>query len=169
MLGFTAAGAALLAGVWLSNNQTISSESVGEAPLIELSTTVRVHVVGEVVSPGLYELPVGAIANDAIAIAGGLLPSAAEESINLARVLVDGEQLIVLSEAQLTTAESGMLSLNRATEEQLQSLSGIGPALAKRIVEYRSVNGAFSTIEELTSVSGIGPKLFAAIRDQLTL
>ena len=168
-IGFTAVAVIILAGIFLSSQESQLAEPSEALPRLEIATTIRVHVVGEVVNPGLYELPIGAIANDAIQLAGGLSPEAAAQSVNLARVLVDGEQLIVLSSNQLATESSGMLSLNQATESQLEELPGIGPALARRIVEYRSSNGAFGSIEELTSVSGIGPKLFAAIRDQLTL
>jgi competence protein ComEA len=93
---------------------------------------------------------------------------AQESSINLARTLIDGEQLFVLSQTQ-SVQGTGKLSLNQATAEQLDSLPGIGPALSERIVAHRQSIGSFKTIEELTDVSGIGPKLFSKIRDQLTI
>jgi competence protein ComEA len=125
-------------------------------------------VVGEVEKPGLYELPIGANAAEAIAAAGGMTADAQEASINLARTLVDGEQLYVLSQNE-SVQGTGKLSLNQATAEQLDSLPGIGPALSERIVAHRQSIGSFRSIEELTDVSGIGPKLFSKIRDQLTI
>jgi competence protein ComEA len=124
-------------------------------------------VVGEVNNPGLYELPIGAKAAEAIEAAGGLTSDAQQSSINLARTLIDGEQVYVLSEE--LSKSSGKISLNQATAEQLDGLPGIGPALSERIVAHRQEIGSFRSIEQLTEVSGIGPKLFAKIRDQLTI
>ena len=161
-----------LIGVWLSGQD--EAESVG--PLIPIETSVPVspgiyvHVVGEVALPGLYQLPVGSRASDAIDLAGGLSSEAAQESINLARILSDGEQLTVLSrEAMSSGVSGGKVSLNRANRADFESLSGIGPATSEKIIKYREEHGGFSTIEELTQVPGIGSKLLASIRDQLTL
>lgn len=160
---------AMLLGVWFSNQQTQVVSTAAPQPLV-FDATIRVHVVGEVTNPGLYELNTGAIANDAIVLAGGFGPEAAEESVNLARVLTDGEQLVVLNRNQIVqSGGNGKISLNRSTAADFDSLPGIGPALAERIVEYRSNSGGFKSIEEITSVSGIGAKLFSQIRDQLTL
>jgi len=161
---------AALLGLWFSNRQvTVASAPAGQ-PQLQIDTKIRVHVVGSVVAPGLYELERGAIAHDAISLAGGFAHGAAEHSVNLARALNDGEQLIVLSEEQANQPTlSGRISLNRASERDLEELPGIGPALAKRIVDYRAEIGSFGELEELTSVSGIGTKLFAQIQDQLTL
>ena len=161
-----------LIGIWLSSQE--DTESV--APLIPqeivspVSSTIFVHVVGEVLSPGLYQLPVGSRASDAIAKAGGLTTLAAQESVNLARILSDGEQLSVLSiEAMASGTVAGKVSLNRGNRADFESLSGIGPATSEKIIKYREENGGFSTVEELTQVPGIGSKLLASIRDQLTL
>lgn len=154
-------------GFSLSSSQVEQSSSVGIFEPLAFDSTISVHVVGEVVNPGLYKLPIGAKAAEAIAAAGGLTKDAQEASINLARTLNDGEQLFVLSE--LAQAGSGKIALNQATAEQLDSLSGIGPALSERIIEHRNKIGSFQSVEELTEVSGIGPKLFAKIRDQLTV
>ena len=160
----------LLLGFWLSNQQTQVVSTSDEKPAISIPTTIRVHVVGEVEVPGLYELKLGSIANDAIERAGGFASDAAQESVNLARVLSDGEQLIVLNREQVSTSvQAGKVSINRASEGEFDSLPGIGPALANRIIDYRSKAGGFKSIEELTAVSGIGAKLFEQIRDQLTL
>ncbi len=156
-------------GYSLSSSQVESAEdSAGLFEPLQFDNTISVHVVGEVVTPGLYELPIGSKAAEAIEAAGGMSADAQESSINLARTLIDGEQLFVLSQTQ-SIQGTGKLSLNQATAEQLDSLPGIGPALSERIVAHRQSIGSFKSIEELTDVSGIGPKLFSKIRDQLTI
>ena len=161
-----------LIGVWLSGREE-QQDSVPLLPpeaLAPISSTIQIHVVGEVAHPGLYELPTGSRASDAVQSAGGLTAEAAQESINLARILSDGEQLTVLSiEAMAAGNSGGKVSLNRGTQADFESLSGIGPATSEKIIKYREANGGFSAIEELTQVPGIGSKLLASIRDQLTL
>lgn len=161
-----------LVGVWLSGREE-QQDSVPLLPpeaLAPISSTIHIHVVGEVAHPGLYELPTGSRASDAVQSAGGLTAEAAQESINLARILSDGEQLTVLSiEAMAAGNSGGKVSLNRGTQDDFESLSGIGPATSEKIIKYREANGGFSAIEELTQVPGIGSKLLASIRDQLTL
>jgi competence protein ComEA len=134
-----------------------------------------VHVVGEVVSPGMYQLPIGARLVDAVFAAGGLTEEADNASVNLARELTDGEQIIVFSisqaqegEATGTTA-SGLVSLNRAGDKELEELPGIGPALAGRIVAWREANGGFKSVEDLLKVSGIGESLLSGVIDLVTL
>jgi competence protein ComEA len=165
------AGALVLAviGYSLSSSQVQDAENPAAVfePL-QFENTISIHVVGEVEEPGLYELPIGAKAAEAIAAAGGMTSDAQEASINLARTLLDGEQLYVLSQKE-SVPGTGKLSLNQASAEQLDALPGIGPALSERIVAHRQSIGSFRSIEELTDVSGIGPKLFSKIRDQLTI
>jgi competence protein ComEA len=132
-----------------------------------------VHVVGEVVSPGMYQLPIGARLVDAVFAAGGLTEDADNASVNLARELTDGEQIIVFSvsqegEATGTTA-SGLVSLNRAGDKELEELPGIGPALAGRIIAWREANGGFKSVEDLLKVSGIGESLLSGVIDLVTL
>ena len=132
-----------------------------------------VHVVGEVVSPGMYQLPIGARLVDAVFAAGGLTDEADNASVNLARELTDGEQIIVFSisqEGQSTgTNSSGLISLNRAGDKELEELPGIGPALAGRIIAWREANGGFKSIEDLLKVSGIGESLLSGVIDLVTL
>ena len=129
-----------------------------------------VHVTGEVAKPGLYEVQAGARVQDAISMAGGMTDQAFEQSVNLARMVSDGEQIVVLAKGQIATGgQSGFISLNSATKEQLESLSGVGPAMADAILKYRAEIGSFSDLSQLNEVSGIGPKLFAKISPQLTL
>ena len=132
-----------------------------------------VHVVGEVVSPGMYQLPIGARLVDAVFAAGGLTEDADNANVNLARELTDGEQIIVFSvsqegEATGTTA-SGLVSLNRAGDKELEELPGIGPALAGRIIAWREANGGFKSVEDLLKVSGIGESLLSGVIDLVTL
>ncbi len=143
----------------------IASESV------QVRGEIYVHVAGEVKSPGLYALSVGSRVEDAIAIAGGLTKSAFEQSVNLARMVSDGEQIVVLSKSQVSGPgdASEFISLNNATLEQLESLPGVGPSLAARIIEHRKAIGSFSDLSQLRDVSGIGEKLYAKIFPRLTL
>ncbi len=143
----------------------IASESV------QVRGEIYVHVAGEVKSPGLYALSVGSRVEDAIAIAGGLTKSAFEQSVNLARMVSDGEQIVVLSKSQVSGSgnASEFISLNNATLEQLESLPGVGPSLAARIIEHRKAIGSFSDLSQLRDVSGIGEKLYAKISPRLTL
>ncbi len=140
------------------------------ATQVEFSGSLFVHVVGEVREPGLYELELGARVSDAIETAGGFTSDAEQSSVNLARNLSDGEQVIIASKSQFRQdGGSSLVSLNRATAEDLDSLPGVGPALAARILEHRTAIGAFSDVRQLREVSGIGEKMFAKIKDLVTL
>ena len=133
------------------------------------------HFVGEVREPGIYQLEVGSRLIDAVFAAGGLTKIADEASVNLARELTDGEQVIIfkIGDAQIdqSASQKGMaqISLNRATQSQLEELPGVGPALAQRIIDWRSANGGFKKKEDLLNISGIGDKLFAGLKDSVSL
>jgi competence protein ComEA len=140
-----------------------------------------VHVAGKVAHPGVVSLPVGSRVVDAIDAAGGADSGVDMTPLNLARVLSDGEQVLVgvdpptehevQSEAGDTGGEpaGGLVSLNTATVQQLETLPGIGPALAQRIVDWRERHGRFSSIDELHEVSGIGPSKYADIAPLVVL
>ncbi|MGH3328014.1 MAG: helix-hairpin-helix domain-containing protein [Streptomycetales bacterium] len=137
-----------------------------------------VDVSGKVRRPGVVRLPTGARVIDAIEAAGGAAPGADLTSLNLARLLIDGEQVLVdvpgavaavdpLGGVQVTPTQP--VSLNTATPEQLDELPGIGPVLAQRIIEWRTANGGFTSIDELQAVNGIGEQRFADIEDRVTV
>jgi competence protein ComEA len=160
---------ALVIGFWFSNASAprVESEAMVVSEVLAPSSFM-VHVTGAVREPGLYELDAGARVSDAIERAGGFVDSALESSVNLARMVSDGEQIVVLDVSQLSD-QSGFISLNSASEADLEGLPGIGPSTAQKIVEYRTEIGSFSSIEQITEVPGIGTKLLERIRDQLTL
>lgn len=132
-----------------------------------------VHIVGEIKAPGMYQLPLGARLVDAVFAAGGLTPDADNSSVNLARELSDGEQVVVFKVGAVAeaggSAPGGLISINRATTDQLEELPGIGPALSARIIAYRDANGGFKTKEDLLNVSGIGDSIFSGFIDLITL
>lgn len=138
---------------------------------------IYVDVTGRVRSPGVYQLPEGARVIDAVEVAGGLKRGFNASHINMARRLVDGEQVAIRSEKfEAITPPSGRkgvftgkVSINTGSKAHFDSLTGIGPVLAQRIVDYRSKNGPFVKIEDIQNVSGIGASIFAQISDRLTL
>lgn len=147
------------------------SEQSSETVAIE--QYLYVHIVGEVKTPGMYQLPIGARLVDAVFAAGGLTDSADNSSVNLARELSDGEQVVVFSindqDEAMGTSSGGLISINRASNKQLEELPGIGPALSARIVAWREANGGFKSIEDLLKVSGIGENLLSGVMDLVTL
>ena len=129
---------------------------------------VTVYVSGAVLHPGLVEIEAPARVADAIAGAGGALPFARLSSINLAAPISDGQQVDVPAidaEGSSTAVDSGKVAINRADAQELESLPGVGPVLAKRIFDYRELNGPFETVEDLLDVPGIGEGKLAALRD----
>ncbi|HTS72585.1 MAG TPA: helix-hairpin-helix domain-containing protein [Gaiellaceae bacterium] len=137
---------------------------------------VVVDVVGAVRQPGLYRLPQGSRIADAVARAGGATGKAELAQVNLAAPLADGEQVVVPKRGAAgatiapTAAGAGSgpaapVQLSTATLEQLETLPGIGPVMAQKILDYRTKHGAFSSVDELDAVSGIGPKRLDQLRD----
>jgi competence protein ComEA len=145
------------------------------------TTDIFVHVTGAVAKPGVYAAEVGSRVFDIVAMAGGFTKKADQASVNLARLVSDGEQLLVFeraSEAKSASISSNtsagsmagtLVSLNRATLSELEELPGVGPTLAQRIIDWRSANGGFKSLEDLLEVGGIGDKLFAGIQGKVAL
>jgi len=151
---------------------TPAQDSTGDSAA---AAEIVVHVTGLVRRPGLVRLPAGARVADAIELAGGVTRRRAEGSVNLARVLVDGEQIVVADAAAALgsttpaavsagSAGGAPLDLNSATVEQLDSLPGVGPVLAGRILQWRTTHGRFRSVDELGEVSGIGDAILGQLR-----
>ncbi|EGX60575.1 DNA-binding protein [Streptomyces zinciresistens K42] len=138
---------------------------------------IVVDVGGKVREPGVHRLPVGSRVADALRAAGGVRPGTKTDGLNLARFLVDGEQVIVGAPAAAPgpapaagagpagAAPAAPVTLSTATVEQLDTLPGVGPVLAQHIVDYRTRNGGFRSVGELREVKGIGERRFADLRD----
>jgi competence protein ComEA len=159
-----------------------TSQQIPLAPpellVTESIAQVTVDVAGAVNAPGVYSLPINSRVIDAIKAAGNTLKGADVSDINLARIVKDGEQVYIYppgkagssvrtSTQRAKTRASGPIALNRASTKELETLDGIGPVLAARIVSYRSQNGPFLTVEDLLKVSGIGAAKFAQFKDKL--
>jgi competence protein ComEA len=169
------------AGVFLINAITSPKElavsvpaQADETEVIVKPAEIFVHVVGEVQAPGIYQLKSGARLMDAVFAAGGLSKLADQSSVNLARELSDGEQVVVFRTGEAPTAsgpnaKNSRISLNQSSALELEQLPGVGPALAGRIVDWREANGGFKKKEDLLNISGIGDKLFAGIKDEVIL
>ena len=156
-------------------------------PMLSATPTVGivVDVEGKVARPGVFHLPTGSRVMDAIKAAGGALPGTDLVPLNQARVLNDGEQILVGAPGGLGAGLaapapmphaggrgkvplSGPVHLNTATADQLEQLPGVGPALAQRILDWRTEHGRFDSIGELQQVHGLGPAKFAALRQWVT-
>lgn len=149
-------------------------------PQLTISPVTRnilVHVAGKVKRPDVYPLLQGSRVADAIKAAGGTKKNVDLSNINLARILVDGEQIYVGQNFETQKASyrgtsrtfRGVVNLNRATKAELDSLTGIGPVIAARIIAYRNQNGSFMSIEDLLKVSGIGSKTLERIRSRIAI
>jgi competence protein ComEA len=168
----------------------ISRAPAGEPISLQPAPTkepIAVHVLGAVPRPGLYEFAEGARVQDAIDAAGGLLSSADVESLNLAALLEDGQQLNIpykageepsndngdespdLPGATEEPSSGDLININTASKDELASLPGIGETIAQRIIDYRDENGNFLSIEDIMNVSGIGPATFDDIKALITV
>ena len=159
-----------------------ATEEIPLAPeglsVTEAVAQVTVDVAGAIKNPGVYTLPANSRVMDAIKAAGDKLKGADLSDINLARIIKDGEQIYVyppgktgsavrISPQRAKAKISGPIALNRASAKDLESLDGIGPVLAARIVAYRNQNGPCLTVDDLMKVSGIGSIKFAQFKEKL--
>lgn len=179
----------LIGAGWFFSNQ--QSRDIVESKLIpvnnqktneERQRKLFVHTAGQVNSPGLYELVEGRRVMDAIKLAGGPAPNADLDAINLAEPVTDGMKITVPDKSPAvetpTTVDSGnsggtsaqsMVNINTANESELDSLPGVGPATAKKIMDHRQSAGRFKTIDGLKNVKGIGAKKFEELKSKITI
>ena len=151
--------------------------SSSEPEAVEAKAQVYVYVTGAVANPGVYSLDEGLRVCDAVEAAGGLTEDADASTVNLARVLSDGEHIALPTKAEVETAlaqgsaggaaASSLVNINTADASALETLSGVGSATAQAIISDREQNGPFSTIEDLMRVDGIGEKKFAKLKDSI--
>jgi len=136
---------------------------------------VVVDVAGKVAHPGVLTLPAGSRVADALRAAGGVVPGTDTTAVNLARPLVDGEEVVVglpgaavgAGAAGTVSGPAAPVSLNSATAEQLDALPGVGPVLAQRILQYRAEHGGFTSVDQLRDVPGLGDRKFADLRNRV--
>lgn len=174
-------GLFLAALVWVVARNP-SGQAVTLRP-VPTDTPIVVHITGAVPRPGVYALPEGARIQDGVSAAGGFLAEADKTNINLAQLLEDGEKLdipyiegaspvIATPVEQVITTTTELININTASVTELDSLPGIGPTLAQRIIDYRTQNGPFRTIEDITNVVGlgnVGGPTFERIKDLITV
>lgn len=180
-----AAGGAFYAGA-RGQEEAIALDA-GTTPVQEMQVSeIVVYVSGAVNRPGVVRLAEGARAKDAVDACGGFLPTADTNGVNLAQKLKDGVQVTVPEKAPVAaegraaqgaptasgaarSLPDGMVNINTADEKELDKLPGIGPAMAKRIIEYRTENGAFQSPEEIKRVKGIGDAKYEKMKDKIVL
>ena len=170
--------------IFVQNTTDSTNFTLEETPI----SKIKVHVIGEIISPGLYELDEGARINDLILLAGGKTKKADLSKVNLAYQLSDGEKIYipsisdevstyiyndagenVLQDENTSSSKTGKININKATISDLEKISGIGPSLANKIINYRDSNGKFNSIDELKNVSGIGDKKYESIKEYITI
>ena len=168
---------------------TSSSNQVNVSDKEEAEEIIIVHIAGAVKSPGVVRLKQGSRMEDAIEMAGGLTEDSDISNVNLAYVLDDGVKIVIpekgsnqevneiinsdigenviLESDSKREVKTSLVNINKASQSELESLSGVGSSLASKIIEYRNSNGKFSNIEDIKKVSGIGDSKYEAIKDSI--
>jgi len=170
---------------WEKTEVKITTKKISVTPSIDIQSNneVTIDISGEVINPGVYRLIGDVRVNDALIKAGGLGAKADREwvakNLNLAEKLVDGQKIYIPKIGEVlglsrdaplgVSTDIKIVRINSATVEQLDTLNGVGPSIAKKIIDYRVKNGGFKNVEELKLVSGIGDKLFEEIKDEVGL
>jgi competence protein ComEA len=179
-------GALAIGALFFSLAQGNASPSpkptISLAPMASSSptpTTIVVDVAGKVLHPNIYTLPTGSRAADAIAAAGGALKGVSLTDINLAHILVDGEQIVVgapptpisatKSSGKRGKSSTAIVNINTASASQLEVLAGVGPVMASKIIAYRTAHGKFTTIDGIAKVPGFGRAKFEIVKSQLRI
>ncbi|NND04558.1 MAG: ComEA family DNA-binding protein [Acidimicrobiia bacterium] len=162
--------ALVVASTWFFTQPAAPVAPDASPVAVVAASTITVHISGAVQRPGLVEVPFSARVADVVAAAGGSTPDAMLAAINLAATVRDGEQIVIPDASEpVAAAGDGKVRLNTATQAELESIPGIGPVLASRIVAARDEQGGFSSIEDLLDVSGIGEAKLASFRDVVTV
>lgn len=165
-------------------NEVHQEENMSNDVTEEEVSKIKIHIIGEIKNPGIYELETGSRIQDAILAAGGQSENADLNKINLAYELEDGQKIKIPGIFEQETAyiynnggenvivsdtgpsSSGeKININKATSEELQKINGVGPSLAEKIITYRNQNGKFKSIDELKNVSGIGDKKYETVKE----
>ncbi len=148
-----------------NNNQQQTEEVAPEL--------ISVHLVGEVINPGVYQLPEGARVYELLELGGGFTEDADQETLNQARPLLDGEQIYVRQVGEIPNLPAGsgsdMININHASASELTALPGIGEVRAGQIIEHREKYGLFKAKEEIMDVSGIGQATFDNFAEMITI
>lgn len=158
-------------------SKTVSPTVKNEAQIDDSKITI--DIAGEVVKPGVYKLEKGAVLDEVLVMAGGLGPKAdqdwIEKNLNKAEKLYDGQKIYIPNKTTSgvavlgVSAATNIIRINTASVEDLDKLEGVGPAIAQRIVDYRTKSGGFKSVEEIKLVPGIGDKMFEKIKDEIQL
>jgi len=145
----------------------------------QVTNEVMIDISGEVINPGVYKLQKGAILDEVLMMAGGLTNKAnlswIDKNLNKAEKVTDGQKIYIPNELDDETVILGvstsrnMVKINTASVEDLDTLEGVGPAIAQRIIDYRTENGGFKSVEEIKLVPGIGDKMFEKIKNEIQL
>lgn len=191
-------GLIILGGWWMFSSSRESTSDVqfysvqeAEQEVSKQPQRLVVDIRGAVKKPGVFELEAGSRLHQAVSESGGFSEEAdqawIDQNLNMARKLTDGEKIYIPSEGEisdeghlrgvsLTDSSDGVLgesqqyvNINTASQEELETLPGIGPSYAQQIIDYRQDNGGFKSIEEIQAVSGIGEKTFQKIQDQISI